>query len=62
MPIQFLHTLVTLCTWRYCFLSHSVLEEGVSYSYDLGKVGRVIEIFYVLGLVENYSKCLCWWQ
>ena len=71
----FLHLQVTLRTRQYCFLSHSVLgesvsyanpvpaltsdlayprtlfsepfgpAEGVSYAYDLGKVGRVIEKF-----------------
>ena len=35
MPIRFLHLQVTLHTWRYCFLSHSVLGEGVSYAYPV---------------------------
>ena len=43
---------------RHCFRSHSVLGEGVSYAYDLGKVGRVIKKFQVPELVENY---LGWW-
>ena len=54
---QFLHLRVTLRTWGYCFLSHSVLGKGVSYAYDLGKVGRG----KVPGLMENYAKCLGWW-
>ena len=41
-----LHLLVALRTQRYCFLSHSLLGEGVK----------------VPGLVENSSKCLSWWE
>ena len=61
MGNRFLHSLMTLRTRGHCFLSHSFLGEGVSYAYDLGKVGRVIEKFSVPGLVANYcSKCLSW--
>ena len=41
-----LHLPVILHTRRHCFLSHSVLGEGVE----------------VPGLVENSSKCLSWWE
>ena len=49
MPMSWelvLHLPVALRTQRYCFLSHSVLGEGVQ----------------VPGLVENSSKSLSWWE
>ena len=53
---------MTLRTRRYCFLSHSVLGEGVSYAYDLGKISKCLGWGKILLSALAGGKCLSWWE
>ena len=74
---QILHLPVTLCTQRYCLISHLVLGESISYwgtGPALTNVPSYMTILFPepfgpgrgcgerLGEALKISKCLSWWK